>query len=59
MKKIKSKNTFENFEPVGMAGINRAIRKTMITFEPVEENIIDRIQNFYQRVLQSLKALCL
>lgn len=57
MKKIKSKNSFSDFQPIGMAGINKAIRKTKITFEPIEENLIDRIQNFYQQALQSLKVL--
>lgn len=58
MKKLKSKKTFSDFSPVGVAGINKALRQSALTFVPVEVTLIDRIQSFYQQALQNLKALC-
>ena len=55
MKKLKSR--FENDLPVGMAGINKSLRLETLSFKPIELNFIDRIQNFYQSVLQNLKVL--
>ncbi len=57
MKKIKSKNCFKEMEPIGIAGMNKAFRKDFVTFEPVKTSFIDRIQNFYQLILQNLKVL--
>ena len=55
MKKLKSR--FEAIRPIGMAGINKAFRKEMLSFRPIKESSIDLIQNFYREVLQSLKVL--
>ncbi len=57
MKKIKSKNCFQAMEPIGIAGMNKAFRQEFVTFEPIKETFIDRIQSFYQLILQSLKVL--
>ncbi len=56
MKNNKSKKTFDKISPIGMAGINKSFRKDEISFSVINLNVIDRIQNFYQEVLQSLKA---
>lgn len=55
MKKLKSR--FEAIRPIGMAGINKALRKEKLSFRPTDESFIDQIQNFYREVLQSLKVL--
>ena len=59
MKKINTTESFAISEAVGMASINKLIRKQYVSFSPLEESFTDRIQNFCLKALQSLKALYL